>query len=166
MVGRFRNSTTLHSSPDELRGLWSGLREPFERGRCDVTRRGAARLRRQLIHLLVQVGRQPAAGQHRNGRLHPVLYVRLDPRQEQTLFKLKYVFFCINFLRKKFLRENVGNYFRKLYKTCCSFIVLDRVSDPDPFCIQIQSGQWIRIRIRNPDPDPGGQKWPTKVEKI
>ncbi len=25
----------------------------------------------------------------------------------------------------KFLRENVGNYFRKLYKFCCSFIVLD-----------------------------------------
>ncbi len=23
--------------------------------------------------------------------------------------------------------------------------------------IQIQSGHWIRIRIRNPDPDPGGQ---------
>ncbi len=36
--------------------------------------------------------------------------------------------------------------------------------------IRIQSGQWIRIwiRIRNPDPDPdpGGQKLPTKVEKI
>ncbi len=33
--------------------------------------------------------------------------------------------------------------------------------------IRIQSGQWIRIRIRiwNPDPDPGGQKLPTKVEK-
>jgi hypothetical protein len=25
----------------------------------------------------------------------------------------------------KFLRENVGNYFRKLYKFCCSFIELD-----------------------------------------
>jgi len=36
------------------------------------------------------------------------------------------------------------------------------VSDPD--WIRIQSGQWIRIRIRNPD--PGGQKWLTKVEKI
>ncbi len=36
-----------------------------------------------------------------------------------------------------------------------------RVSDPDR--IRIQSGQWIRIRIRNPD--PGGQKWPTKVGK-
>ncbi len=31
--------------------------------------------------------------------------------------------------------------------------------------IRIQSGLWIRIRIRNPDPDPRGQKWPTKVEK-
>ena len=43
-----------------------------------------------------------------------------------------------------------------------------RVSDPDPDWIRIQSGQWIRIRIRNPDsdPDPGGQKWPTKVEKF
>jgi hypothetical protein len=28
--------------------------------------------------------------------------------------------------------------------------------------IRIQSGQWIRIQIRNPD--PGGQKGPTKVE--
>ena len=36
------------------------------------------------------------------------------------------------------------------------------VSDPDPDWIRIQSGQWIRIR--NPDPEPGGQKWPTKVE--
>ncbi len=33
------------------------------------------------------------------------------------------------------------------------------VSDPDPDWIRIQSGQWI------PDPDPGGQKWPTKIEK-
>jgi hypothetical protein len=24
--------------------------------------------------------------------------------------------------------------------------------------IRIHSGQWIRIRIRNPNPDPGGQK--------
>jgi hypothetical protein len=31
-----------------------------------------------------------------------------------------------------------------------------RVADPD--WIRIQSGQWIRIRIRNPDPDRGGQK--------
>jgi hypothetical protein len=31
-----------------------------------------------------------------------------------------------------------------------------RVADPDPSWIRIQSGQWIRIRIRNPDPDPGG----------
>jgi hypothetical protein len=38
-----------------------------------------------------------------------------------------------------------------------------RVSDPD--WTRIESGQWIRIRIRNPDPDPGGQKIPTKVEK-
>ncbi len=40
-----------------------------------------------------------------------------------------------------------------------------RVADPDPYPDRrrIQSGQWIRIRIRNPD--PGGQKLPTKVEK-
>jgi hypothetical protein len=38
--------------------------------------------------------------------------------------------------------------------------LLTRVSDPDPdlYWIRIQSGQWIRIRFRNPDPDPGGQK--------
>jgi hypothetical protein len=46
------------------------------------------------------------------------------------------------------------------------FLLITRVSDPDPDWIRIQSGQWIRIRIRNPDSDPGGQKWPTKVEKI
>ncbi len=40
-----------------------------------------------------------------------------------------------------------------------------RIRDPDPDWIRIQSGLWIRIRIRNPDPDPGGQIWPTKVEK-
>jgi hypothetical protein len=37
-----------------------------------------------------------------------------------------------------------------------------RVVGPDPYLdpdwICIQSGLWIRIRIRNPDPDPGGQK--------
>ncbi len=44
----------------------------------------------------------------------------------------------------------------------------DPEPDPDPYWIRIQSGLWIRIRIRirNPDPDPGGQKRPTKVEKI
>jgi hypothetical protein len=31
--------------------------------------------------------------------------------------------------------------------------------DPD------QSGLWILNRNQNPDPDPGGQKWPTKIEK-
>ncbi len=47
---------------------------------------------------------------------------------------------------------------------CCK---ISSVSDPDPdlYWIQIQSGQWIRIRIRNPDLDPEGPKWPTKVEK-
>ncbi len=25
---------------------------------------------------------------------------------------------------------------------------------------------WIRIRIKNMDPDPGGQKLPTKLEKV
>jgi hypothetical protein len=37
-------------------------------------------------------------------------------------------------------------------------VFISRVSDPDPDWNRIQSGQWIRIRIRNPDPDPGGQK--------
>jgi hypothetical protein len=39
--------------------------------------------------------------------------------------------------------------------------LLGSVSYPD--WIRIQSGQWIRIRIRNPD--PGGKKWPTTKEK-
>jgi hypothetical protein len=41
--------------------------------------------------------------------------------------------------------------------------LIGRVSDPDPYWIRNQSGQWIQIRIRNPD--PGGQKLPTKFEK-
>ncbi len=36
--------------------------------------------------------------------------------------------------------------------------------DPDPYWIRIQLEAWIRIRIRNTDPDPGGQKWPKKVD--
>jgi hypothetical protein len=36
--------------------------------------------------------------------------------------------------------------------------LLSSVADPNPNWIRIQSGQWIRIRIRNPDPDPRGQK--------
>ncbi len=32
----------------------------------------------------------------------------------------------------------------------------DHFSDPNR--IRIRSGQWIRIRIRIPNPDPGGQK--------
>ncbi len=31
--------------------------------------------------------------------------------------------------------------------------------------IRINLSCWIRIRIQIADPDPGGQKWPTKVEK-
>ncbi len=42
--------------------------------------------------------------------------------------------------------------------------------DPDPYTdwIWIQWGPsiCIRIRIRNPDPYPGGQKWPTNIEKL
>jgi hypothetical protein len=40
-----------------------------------------------------------------------------------------------------------------------------RSVDPDPYS-ESGSVSGIRIRIRNPDPDPGGQKLPTKVEKI
>ncbi len=45
------------------------------------------------------------------------------------------------------------------------FALFCRVVDPD--WIRVQWGPWIRIRTRiaNPDPDPGGQKWPTKIEK-
>jgi hypothetical protein len=38
--------------------------------------------------------------------------------------------------------------------------------DPEPDWIRIQWDPWIRIRNPNPDPDPGGQKLPTKIEKI
>jgi hypothetical protein len=30
-------------------------------------------------------------------------------------------------------------------------------TNPNPDCIRIQWGPWIRIRIRNLDPDPGGE---------
>jgi hypothetical protein len=36
--------------------------------------------------------------------------------------------------------------------------VVDPDPDPYPDWIRIQWCPWIRIRIRNPDPDPGGQK--------
>jgi hypothetical protein len=32
------------------------------------------------------------------------------------------------------------------------------VSDQDPDWIRIQSGQWIRIWIREPDPDPNSER--------
>jgi hypothetical protein len=38
-----------------------------------------------------------------------------------------------------------------------------RVADPDSNWIRIQSGQWIRIRIRNPDPE--GKNYPQKWGK-
>ncbi len=42
-----------------------------------------------------------------------------------------------------------------------------KVSDPDPYWIRIQSGQWIRIRIRNLYPDPGEKNDPQKyIKKI
>jgi hypothetical protein len=40
-----------------------------------------------------------------------------------------------------------------------SDVAVGSVSDLDPDWIQIQLGQWIRKRIRNPDPDPGRQKF-------
>ncbi len=45
-----------------------------------------------------------------------------------------------------------------------STVLSSSVSDPDLDWIRIQSGQWIRIRIR--DPDPEDKNDPAKVEKI
>ncbi len=39
------------------------------------------------------------------------------------------------------------------FLTNCIKIAVTRVADPDPSWTRIQSGQQIRIRIRNPDPD-------------
>ncbi len=52
-------------------------------------------------------------------------------------------------------------------KTCAMLFLKVSVSesDPDPNRIRIQSGQWIRIHIRNPETDPEGQKLPTKGDK-
>ncbi len=36
---------------------------------------------------------------------------------------------------------------------------------PSGLRIRINLSCWIRIRIQIADPDPGGQKWPTKIEK-
>ncbi len=68
--------------------------------------------------------------------------------------------------RKK--KKNLDFYYFLTFFDFLSFKTRVSDPDPDPDWIRIQSGQWIRIRIRirNPDPDPGGQKWPTKVEKI
>ncbi len=62
------------------------------------------------------------------------------------------------------LTEEIGAFLQKVIVMLGSVLNLafvantSRVSDPDPYWIRIQSGQWIWIRIRNPDPDPGGQK--------
>ncbi len=68
-------------------------------------------------------------------------------------------FFCIKFELKFIYRAAPANYLSASKP-------LGSVSDLDPVWIQIQSGQWIRIPIRNPDSDPGGKKRPTKVERI
>jgi len=47
---------------------------------------------------------------------------------------------------------------RPRYSTVC----LDRAPDPDPYWIRIQSGQWIRIRIRIRNPDQEGKNDPQK----
>jgi hypothetical protein len=52
----------------------------------------------------------------------------------------------------------------KLYHLCKMMYVFS-IADPDPYWIRIQSGQWIRNRIRNPDPEPGGQKMTHKSRK-
>ncbi len=54
--------------------------------------------------------------------------------------------------------------FLTIYSTLTVYAAMSRVADPG---IRIKSGQWIRIRIRNPapDPDPGGLKRLTKVGK-
>ncbi len=88
----FGTADQFRPLPDELRGLGSGLSEPLERGRGDVTRRCAARLRGQLIHLLVQVP-QPAAGQHRHGRLDPVCCMyRSGSETGTSSFKIQFVY--------------------------------------------------------------------------
>ncbi len=58
-----------------------------------------------------------------------------------------------------FSRQDV-KYKTQDFQQCCG-----SGSGLDPDWIRIQWGPWIRTRIRNPDPDPGGQKWPTKIEK-
>ncbi len=56
--------------------------------------------------------------------------------------------------------EVVFNHLLLLHDVLQQIIIENRVADPDPDWIRIQSGYWIRIR----NPDPGGQKLPIKVE--
>jgi hypothetical protein len=51
----------------------------------------------------------------------------------------------------RFSVRQFGGFSSKLCVEHKEKLVGIRVSDPDR--IQIQSGQWIRIRIRNPDPE-------------
>jgi hypothetical protein len=37
-------------------------------------------------------------------------------------------------------------------------MIKNRVQNPDPDWIRMQSGQWIRIRIRNPDTNPESRR--------
>ncbi len=39
-------------------------------------------------------------------------------------------------------------------------------SNPDPYRIQIQMGQWNRFRIENPDPNSGKPKFSHEKEKM
>jgi hypothetical protein len=57
---------------------------------------------------------------------------------------LKYVTQSCMWLRAEYIAET--------FLQLCSV-----VADPDSI------GAWIRIWIRNPDPDSGGQKWPRKM---
>jgi hypothetical protein len=81
-----------------------------------------------------------------------------DVRWESTgTGTLRYLFKCVNVNSKS--RTSTLPY-RVPYGTVHyrKSSVSRSVSNPDPDWVRIQSGQWIRIRIRNPDPDPGGQK--------
>jgi hypothetical protein len=75
---------------------------------------------------------------------------KLTSRQSDTERQNKFFRFSLNSsAHREILQKSCAPVIRRV-------ILKTWVSDPD--LIRIQSGQWIRIRIRNPDPDLGGQK--------
>jgi hypothetical protein len=97
------------------------------------------------------------------GRLFISNFRRHGGFEVRILYRLLAALYSVNYLTLSLVHP-------RCYKQLIELLGRHRsnVVDPDPDRIRIQWGPWIRIgiRIRNTDPDTGGQKLPTKIEKM